>query len=150
LMKTSQGIFARMWWWILATIVGIALTGPFVIMVAAGCQKSRSVFSGPWAWFPTNPTWINSEIIVTRSSVIRWTLNSFIISTIPVAGSIFFSLTLGYIFARKPFPGRELIFWMLLASIMIPFQVTLVPLYLMMNEIGWIDTYQVLIFPSML
>lgn len=136
-------------WWALCLVVLLLLTGPFVVMIAASFQKSRAFFVGPWDWLPTEPTLRNYELIFTRSSVLRWTLNSLIISTIPVMLSVGLSLVLGYIFARKQFPGRELVFWGFLASVMIPFQVTLAPLYLMMNAIGWIDTYWVLIVPGL-
>ncbi len=149
-MDRYDSLLSRLLWWATVLIVFCFLVGPFVIMVAASFQETRTYFTGPWDWLPTEPTWLNYEILFSRSSVIRWTLNSVIVSVIPVIGSIAFSVLLGYIFAKKKFPGREVIFWMFLASIMIPFQVTLAPLYLMMNAIGWIDTYWVLIVPHLL
>jgi len=149
-MDRYDSMWVRLLWWITVLIVFVLLVGPFIIMVAASFQEARTYFTGPWDWLPTEPTWLNYEILFSRSSVIRWTLNSLLISTIPVAGSILFSLLLGYIFAKKYFRGREIIFWMFLASIMIPFQVTLAPLYLIMNAIGWIDTYWVLMVPQLL
>lgn len=149
-MERYQSPVARLVWWILALVVFVLLVGPFIIMIAASFQQTRTYFTSPWDFLPTQPTWLNYELLFRRSSVVRWTLNSLIISTIPVAGSIGFSLLLGYIFAKKQFRGKEVLFWLFLASIMIPFQVTLAPLYLLMNAIGWIDTYWVLIFPQLL
>lgn len=137
-------------WWAACLTILILLVGPFFIMVAGSLQKSRAFFTGPWDWLPTEPTLSNYELIFTRSSVLRWTFNSLLISTVPVITSVAISLLLGYIFARKQFPGRELVFWGFLASVMVPFQVTLAPLYLMMNAIGWVDTYWVLIVPQLL
>lgn len=142
-------LLRRLAWWIAALLLLVPLLGPFFIMFAASLQKSRTFFAGPWDWLPWEPTLKNYELIFTRSSVIRWTFNSLLISTIPVAVSVLASLAAGYIFARKYFAGREVLFWMLLSSLMIPFQVTLAPLYLMMNEIGWIDTYWMLMIPGM-
>jgi ABC-type glycerol-3-phosphate transport system permease component len=141
---------ARILWWFIAGTAAILLVGPFLIMLAGSFQKSRQYFTSAWDWFPTQPTFRNYEIIFTRSSVLRWTLNSLLISTLPVGVSVLASLAAGYIFARKQFHGRELLFWLLLSSLMVPFQVTLAPLYLMMRAIGWIDTYWVLLVPSML
>jgi len=149
-MDRYQSPLARLVWWIMALIVFVLLVGPFIIMIAASFQQTRTYFTSPWDFLPSQPTWMNYELLFKRSSVVRWTLNSLIISTIPVAGSIGFSLLLGYIFAKKHFRGKEVLFWLFLASIMIPFQVTLAPLYLLMNAIGWIDTYWVLIFPQLL
>jgi len=149
-MDRYDSLWVRLLWWFTVLVVFVLLVGPFIIMVAASFQEARTYFTGPWDWLPTEPTWSNYKILFSRSSVIRWTLNSLLISTVPVAGSILFSLLLGYIFAKKYFRGREIIFWMFLASIMIPFQVTLAPLYLIMNAIGWIDTYWVLMVPQLL
>jgi multiple sugar transport system permease protein len=139
----------KLLWWIGCIALAVLFVGPFVIMLLGSLQRSRAYFTGAWDWLPTSPTLYNYELIFTRSSVVRWTLNSLIMSTIPVAGSVLFSVLLGYIFCRKNFRGKEAIFWLLLSSLMIPFQVTLAPLYLMMNRIGWIDTYWVLIVPQL-
>ena len=137
-------------WWIGAIVLAFVLVGPFIIMAAASFQRSRAFFANAWDWLPSEPTLRNYVLIFTRSSVLRWTLNSLIISTIPVAASVAVSLLLGYVFARKQFPGREAVFYLFLSSVMIPFQVTLTPLYLMMNALGWIDTYWVLMVPQLL
>jgi multiple sugar transport system permease protein len=142
--------FFRFAWWAAAVVIAVLLVGPFVIMAAASFQRSRAYFVNAWDWLPSEPTLLNYYLIFTRSSVLRWTLNSLLISTIPVAASVGVSLLLGYVFARKQFPGREALFYLFLSSIMIPFQVTLTPLYLMMNAIGWIDTYWVLMVPPLL
>lgn len=149
-MERYESIWSRIAWWITALFAFVLLVGPFFIMLAGSFQKTRSFLTGPWDWLPTEPTLLNYEILFLRSSIVRWTFNSVVISTIPVIGSIAFSLLLGYIFAKKYFRGREVLFWLFLASIMIPFQVTLAPLYMMMNAIGWIDTYWVLIVPQLL
>ena len=136
-------------WHVTAFVAAIILVGPFGIMLAASLQESRAWFATPWDWLPTKPTLKNYELIFSRSRVLRWTLNSLVIATVPVAISAIVSVLAGYIFARKQFPGRELLFWTMLSSIMIPFHVTLIPLYLMMKGIGWLDTYAVLIVPGL-
>ena len=136
-------------WWLVAVLVAFLLVGPFVIMVLASFQRSRTFFTSPWDWLPSDPTLFNYKILFERSKVIRWTLNSLLISTVPIAINVSVSLLLGYIFARKQFRGKEIIFWLFLSSLMIPFQVTLAPLYLMMNAIDWLDTYWVLMVPGL-
>ena len=136
-------------WWAVAVFIAILLVGPFIIMVLASFQRSRTFFTSPWDWLPTDPTLFNYQILFERSKVIRWTLNSLLISTVPIAINVSMSLLLGYIFARKQFRGKEIIFWLFLSSLMIPFQVTLAPLYLMMNAIDWLDTYWVLMVPGL-
>ena len=135
-------------WYFTAIAIGIVFVGPFAIMVGASLQESRTWYSTAWDWLPTKPTFRNFQLIFSRSRVFQWTLNSLILATVPVAISTMVALLAGYIFARKNFPGRDLLFWIMLSSIMIPFHVTLVPLYLMMKSINWIDTYAVLIVPG--
>ncbi len=137
-------------WWAVALFIAVLLVGPFIIMVLASFQRSRAFFTSPWDWLPSDPTLFNYKILFERSKVIRWTLNSLLISTVPIGINVSISLLLGYIFARKRFRGREIIFWLFLSSLMIPFQVTLAPLYLMMNAIDWLDTYWVLMVPGLL
>jgi ABC-type glycerol-3-phosphate transport system permease component len=143
-------LLIRAIWWAVCLLLLLILVGPFIVMVAASFQKSRAFFSSAWDWLPTEPTLSNYRLIFKRSSVLRWTFNSLVISTIPIFLSTLMSLLLGYVFARKHFIGKETFFWLLLASLMIPFQVTLAPLYLLMNAIDWIDTYWVLIVPQLL
>jgi multiple sugar transport system permease protein len=145
-----QRRLVRLAWWAGAIIIAVLLVGPFLIMAAASFQRSRAYFTSAWDWLPSEPTLRNYQLIFTRSSVLRWAFNSLVISTIPVVASVAISLLLGYVFARKQFPGREAVFYLFLSSVMIPFQVTLTPLYLMMNAIGWIDTYWVLMVPQLL
>ena len=137
-------------WWAACLIIALILAGPFVLMLLASFERSGTYFISAWDWFPTTPTLHNYKILFLRSSVIRWLVNSMIISTVPVMLSTVFALLLGYVFCRKQFPGRELVFWLFLSALMIPFQVTLAPLYLLMNALGWIDTYWVLTVPPLL
>lgn len=71
-----------------------------------------------------------------------WALNSLIISTAGMIGAVFTSTLAGYVFAKKRFRGRELMFWMVIATMTLPFATLLVPLFLVMRDLGWISTYQ--------
>ena len=78
----------------------------------------------------------------------RWLLNSLIVATAITVANVFFSTLAGYAFAKLKFPGRDLIFWCLMATLMLPGQVTLIPLYvLVMNKFFLGDTYAALILP---
>jgi multiple sugar transport system permease protein len=63
---------------------------------------------------------------------------------------MFFSAILGYIFARKVFPFREFIFWVMMGVVMLPNQLLIIPRYIMFSEFGWINTYLPLIVPDMM
>lgn len=77
----------------------------------------------------------------------RWMLNSFIVSTIPVVTSVFFSTMAGYALSKLRFPGRQFLFWVMIATMTIPHFVVLIPLYELVWSFGWMDTYMALIVP---
>jgi multiple sugar transport system permease protein len=80
--------------------------------------------------------------------VVRWALNSVIQATCATALSVLFGAMAGYALARLRFPGRDLIFAIFLASIMIPTEITVVPMLIAMIQVGWANSYQALILPT--
>ena len=87
--------------------------------------------------------------LFTTQPVGRWALNSFLVSVAITAGNLLFCSMAGYAFARKHAPGLRLLFWLCLATMMIPAQVTMIPLFLMMAGFGLVNTYAALILPSL-
>ena len=77
----------------------------------------------------------------------RFFLNSLLVSTISTGSILLTSSLAGFIFAKYRFPGRSLIFMIILATSMVPFQSYMIPFYLMVSELGWISTYQGLALP---
>lgn len=78
-----------------------------------------------------------------------WLLNSFLIAAIPTISKLFFDALAGYALAKMSFSGRKVIFWGILTSLMVPQFVTLIPVYRMMFDFGWIDSYWALLFPGL-
>lgn len=103
----------------------------------------------PLFWIPDNPTWKNYIYIFNDGLFIRWIFNSIVITVIPVLSQMLFCAILGYIFAKKKFWGREVIFWVFMAVIMIPQQLLIIPKYIMFADFGWINTYWSLIVPEL-
>lgn len=85
-----------------------------------------------------------------NKDVLRWLFNSLFISSVVTISNVFFASMAGYAFAKLRFPGRNTIFWTLMSSIMIPAQVTLIPLYiLIVNVFNMSDTYFAIILPGL-
>src|SRR5207248_2400358 len=78
----------------------------------------------------------------------RWIWNSAYIAVLAVAGKLVLTSTAAFAFARLRFPGRDLIFYMFLSALMIPWEVTLIPGFVLMRQLGWIDSHLALIIPS--
>lgn len=139
---------------ILKLISGIilALSAIFFIFpfywIVTGSFKAQVVATAiPPDWFPLQPI-LDNWVILFNNPVWRWLFNSFFISTSEMVAVCLVSATAGYVLAKKVFPGRKLIFAMLIAAMMLPKQVILIPLFTMLADLGWVDTYQGLIIPA--
>jgi multiple sugar transport system permease protein len=97
---------------------------------------------------PSKVTMRNFQVVF-ESGVFRWTLNSFIVAGIVTFCQLLFASMAGYSFAKKEFPGRNLIFWIYISSMMIPIYAIVVPLYRMMSTFDLLDTYVALILPGL-
>ncbi len=93
------------------------------------------------------PTLKNFITVWQEQDFARYMYNSSLISIIVVLGNMLFCSMVAYVFARKRFRGREILFSLVLATMMIPPQVTIIPIFILMKNLGWIDTYMALIFP---
>ncbi len=102
----------------------------------------------PPLWVPPTFTLQNYRNALTIQPFARYLLNSVFISTVVVFAQVLTASMGAYAFARLKFPGREPLFLLYLATMMIPFQVTLIPLFVMVAKVGWVDTYAAVIVPA--
>lgn len=128
-------------------LIGVALTTifPFVWMVSTSFQHAYSLYS--IQLIPRNPSISNYIKLFETVGVLRWFLNTGIFSGSVTASCVFFGSLAGYAFARKSFPGRDVLFLLVLSTIMIPIHVRLIPLFIVLSKLHWINTYQGLILP---
>ncbi len=123
---------------------------PFFWMIGTSLKDFSQVFNLPPNWIPDPVVWANYPDSLNALPFGRAYWNSFYIATIIVVSQLVTCSMAGYAFARIRFPFRETIFIIFLATLMIPHQVTIIPLYLIMRELGWLDTHQALIVPNAL
>lgn len=95
------------------------------------------------------PTFINFKTVWEENDFARYIFNSSLVSITVVLGNLIFCSMVAYAFARKQFRGKEVLFSIILSTMMIPPQVIVIPIFILMKNIGWIDTYQALIVPSL-
>lgn len=131
---------------IMAVLIGFPLYWMFVVSIT----PPADVFKWPLQFWPDMPTLENYRELFTRQDLMlgRWFLNSLIVSTCVTALVLFVASLTAYAFARLEFPGRNLIFVGLMFAMMIPGQVTLIPVYLLIRQLGWLDSYHALIWPA--
>jgi multiple sugar transport system permease protein len=131
-------------------LAGIALlmVGPFLWMVSTSMMDRADIFRVPPRWLPAEFSLKNYRAIMEVLPLGRMFLNSFTIALSATVGQLLSCALAAYAFARMKFPGRTLLYFILMATMMIPPQVTMIPVFLIMKALGWIDTLYALIVPA--
>lgn len=143
-----KGVLAYL---VLAIFAVIAI-GPFLYLLSPSFRESYELFSYPPDWIPNSLYWGNFSTILDETSYLRWGLNTLIFATSVTLITLAIDTMAGYAFARLRFPGRTVLFALVLATLMIPTAVLIAPLYIMVSNLpGWthsgINTYPAMIFP---
>jgi multiple sugar transport system permease protein len=133
---------------IILTLFGLLAFIPLYWMVITAIKPASLTLQFPPELFPKNPTIKNFRDLFDRPLVFRWTLNSVIVATTVTFLQLLLCTMAGYSLAKKRFPLSKMIFSIYIASMMIPKQVTLVPLYILISKFSMIDTYWGLILPG--
>lgn len=128
-------------------VVALIYLLPLYWMISGSFELRENTIRTPPNFFPNPPTLENYRKLIFETPTVRWFLNSVIVAAIISTGAVITSTTAGYAFGVLRFPGREPLFWLVLVSMALPSAVTVVPLFLIMREIGWIDTYPGMIAP---
>jgi multiple sugar transport system permease protein len=132
--------------WLLGMFFVALWAAPFVWMVSTSFKPSAQVMTAQVEWIPREVTLDNYRKVLTYP-IATWALNSVIVASVATGLCVLSGAMAGYAVARLRFPGRNFVFLLFLASIMIPPEVGVVPLLLAMIKIGWASTYQALILP---
>jgi ABC-type glycerol-3-phosphate transport system permease component len=131
----------------LLTVVAVFMMLPFVWMLSTSFKPQAEIFTRPPIIISPNMS-LDGYAYIAGQGVWRSLWNTFVISAGFTAGGLFFCALGGFGFAKYRFPGRNLLFILLLATMMIPPAVTMVPSYIIMREFGWINTFWPLIVPG--
>lgn len=120
---------------------------PYYLMVVTSLKPIREVFTDPFTWIPSRLAWENYVDAWNHAPFGRYFVNSIIISVSETAGVLVTSALAGYAFARMRFVGREVLFTLFLGTLMVPGEVQLVPNYITIVRLGWLNSYSALIVP---
>lgn len=135
----------------LVILVALIVILPFLWMIVSAFKSQRELFAYPPSFFPKNWKVENFVEAATRGSIsfFRMFLNTMMIAVPTTVFNIIFSSMAGYAFARLRFPFRNAIFMVFIASMMVPYAITLIPRFLLFKDLGFYDTYVPLIVPVM-
>lgn len=129
-------------------VLGIGMVFPFVWMMITAFKSLREIFQ--LNFWPRVWTIANFEEVLLRTDFPRWFLNSFIVAGITTISVLFFCALVGYTLARMRFPGRTVIFILILSTLMIPTEMLIIPWFVMSAEYGWTNTYWGIMFPGLI
>lgn len=131
-------------------IVGaIPMAFPFYYMLASSLMSASELIRLPITWWPQHPQWQLYSQVWQVIPLARMFANSFGVTLAITAGILLTSSLAGFGFAKYHFRGRDTVFVAVLSSMMVPFFVLLIPVYYIVKELGWLDTYQGLIVPNL-
>ena len=131
-------------------LFAIFMAQPFVWMALTSLKELHEVHRIPVTWWPDNPLNVRNYVqIFTERPFGLYILNSFVVAIGATLSTLVFSTLGGYAFAKLPMPGKELWFTFILATIMLPFEVSAIPLYLIFNQLGLVNTYLGLMAPEL-
>lgn len=133
---------------ILLFIFGMLFVVPFVWLVSTSFKAPENVFKFPPQWIPAPFKWQNYIEVFNRIPFLLYLKNTLIIAVVPVIGQILSSSIVAYSFSKIPWKGSRYLFGIVLATMMLPFQVTMIPLYIVWSKLDLVNTFAPLLVPS--
>jgi len=141
------------WWhvllYIILTALGFLMLIPFVWMVATSLKGPQEILSATPTFWPKAWRWENYVEAFRQVPFGRFYWNTIVVTVARTVGQLLIASVAAFAFARLRFPGRGFLFVLVLAVMMMPGQVTLVPNYVLLKYLGWLDSYEGLIIPSL-
>ena len=134
------------------TVGALTMAGPFMWMLSTSLKEPGALFSyqKEWwkEWIPSSFVWQNYVKAWHVVPFAKFYLNSIFVSVCITLGQVATSAMAAYAFARLHFPGRDKIFFAYLGTMMVPGAVTMIPVFILLEKFGWIDTYKAMILPA--
>jgi len=129
-------------------IVSLVLILPFLWIISTSLKGDEDIFTTPPQWIPTDLRWENYSTVFDRMPYIIYFRNSVFVTVMTIIGVVLSSSLVAYAFACLRWPGRNALFIFVLATMMLPMQVTMIPMFVLFKELGWLNTYKPLIVPA--
>lgn len=136
------------WGYVTLSVIALFFMIPLYWMFATALKGADQMFAIPPEWIPRPFVWENFISVFQEVPFARFYLNTFFLVTMNIIGQLFSVTLVAYGFARLRFPGRSILFLLMLSTLMIPYQVTLVPRFIMFAKLGLINSYWPLILPA--
>ena len=136
--------------YLILTFCGVWFIAPFLWMISTSLKTQPQIYTFPPVVFPFPPQWQNYVEAMKFAPFGRYYVNSLFICTCVVIGTLFSNTLIAYGFSRLKWIGLDVVFVIVLATMMLPGQVTMIPVYVIFRKLGWIGSYLPLIVPAFL
>jgi multiple sugar transport system permease protein len=127
---------------------GLIMVLPFIFLISSSFKAANKIYVFPPQIIPDPFRWQNYIEVFENVPVLLYAKNTLVITFFSTIGTVLSSILAGYAFARLRFKGRDTVFSLLLATLMLPYVVTMIPIYVMFSKVGWVNTLLPLIVPS--
>ncbi len=134
--------------YLLLAVGSVLMAFPFLWMFISSFKGIRDIFS--LSFFPQVWTLENYREVLFNTQFLRWFLNSLLVALATTASVLFFCSLVGYTLTRMRFPGRQVVFLLILSTLMIPTEMLVIPWFVMSSDFGWVNTYWGIIFPGLI
>jgi ABC-type glycerol-3-phosphate transport system permease component len=151
--RKARGQFLQrlsLWWtYAVLLILTVIMFGPFLWLISSSLKTVTQYFAVPMQWIPNPAMWSNYVEVFVQYNFLRYILNSVWLATYCMIVTTISSAFVAYGFARFRFPGRDVLFILVLATMMLPSQITSIALYTTFRTLGWIDSYLPMMVPRL-
>ncbi len=130
-------------------VVALITATPFLWMALGSLKNATEVVQYPPTFFPREFAWNNYVEVFTSVPFLRYIFNSFLVASSVTLVALLFHSMAAYSLARLRYPGRRILFLVIIATLMIPVSITLIPTFIIVRSLGWLDTYWALIVPAL-
>ena len=132
----------------LLSLGAVFMVFPFVWMILTSLKTGADVYN--FSMIPNPATTQNYSFVFTRTDFVRWFLNSIFIAVMVVSSVLMFDTLVGYTLCKMQFRGKQLVFILIMSTLMVPTEMLIIPWYLMSAQLKWLNTYWSVMFPGLI
>lgn len=147
-IRKMQHRIGRILIYLILIASAVVFAFPFFWMLSTSLKTPQEIAAQPPVWLPEVPQWKNYVDALNYFPFLRYLANTVFLVSMNVIGTLFSSSLVGYAFARLRWPGRDIWFKVLIATMMLPATVTMIPQFILFRNLGWLNTYLPLIVPA--
>jgi multiple sugar transport system permease protein len=146
--RSASKVISKIISYTIITVGGIMMMMPFLWLISSSLKRPEEIFIMPPQWIPNPIEWSNYPKVIFERPFLLYTKNTLIITGIAMAGQVITASLCAYSFGRLRWPGRDMIFGLLLATMMLPSVVTMIPVFIIFKTLGWLNTFAPLTIPA--